>query len=660
MSFLYPSMFWALTALAIPIAVHLFHFRRHRQVWFSNTALLKTIRQENVRTRRLKHLVALLLRCLFIVALVLAFAFPYAPDAAAEIDTEEGVVGVYIDNSMSMKAQSQKTTLLEDARVAARNLVSKLPPATRYLLLTNSFEIPNEYPMNQEEMLRQLDRMDLEGRPVQLNEVIDRLEMLKKRHGFGKATLFAFSDFQQNMMDLDGVPRDTSLQLVAVPLRAEVDANLAVDTVWLDSPVIQAGLANELHVRMTNHGGKDVKGQPVNLTMNGKVCASATVDLDAGASAELSMQFLLEEPVSTRCAVSLVDYPITFDNDFRFVVEPRASIQVVEVCRQQDRTPLSMVFDEDPQYRYLRMDPSRIDLSALSKAQLIVVDAASDLNATLREALLENASEGASVAFFHDDGRVVDTNTVSVDQLAVRHAFFSDLILDLPQHADLPKVKRHVRLTPGANASVLARLENGDPFLTEQAMGRGRVYEVATLLDPAWSTLSDNALFVPMMLKMALLGGGVGKLSYTLGEDQTLLFNDLEVTGNLTVKVINEDGSFETMPAHEVRNNRLCVFFQDALPEAGYYALSVNDSLCHLLAWNDSRKESELRFMDGDALEKAFEAAGVEVKAVLEPEAFSQHDLVEAMARKSSQWRWFALLALLALAGEVAVLRFWK
>ena len=660
MSFLYPSMFWALTALAIPIAVHLFHFRRHQQVWFSNTALLKTIRQENARTRRLKHLVALLLRCLFIAALVLAFAFPYAPDAAAEIDTEEGVVGVYIDNSMSMKAQSQKTTLLEDARSSARSLVSKLPPATRFLLLTNSFEIPNEYPMNQEEMLRQLDRMDLDGRPVKMNEVIDRLEMLKKRHGFGQATLFAFSDFQQHMMELGGVQRDTSLQLVVVPLRAEVDANLSVDTVWLDSPVIQAGLANELHVRMTNHGGKEVKGQPINLTMNGRVCASTTVDLDAGASAEQTMQFLLEEPGSTECAVSLVDYPITFDNDYRFVVAPRATLQVVEVSRQHDHTPLAMIFDEDSQYQYLRMDPSRMDLSALSKAQLIVVDAASDLNETLRQALLENAAEGASVAFFHDDGRVVDTNAVSVDQLAVRHAFFSDLILDLPQHADLPKVKRHVRLTLGANTAVLARLENGDPFLTEQAVGRGRVYEVATVLDPAWSNLSDNALFVPMMLKMALLGGGVGKLSYTLGEDQTLLFNDLEVTGNLMVKVTNEDGSFETMPAHEVRNNRLCVFFQDALPEAGYYALIVNDSLCHCLAWNDSRKESELRFTDGAALEKAFEAAGVEVKAVLEPEAFSQHDLVEAMARKSSLWRWFALLALLALAGEVAVLRFWK
>ena len=182
MGLLYPWMLWALTALAIPIAVHLFNFRRHKQVYFSNTALLKTIQQENAKTRKLKYLITLLLRCLFIVALVLAFAFPFRKETAATFDTEEGVVGVYLDNSMSMKAQSSKTTLLEDARESAKNLVNRLSPSTRYLLITNSFEIQNEYPMNQEEMLDQLDRMKLDGNPVKMNEVLERFEMLRKRH----------------------------------------------------------------------------------------------------------------------------------------------------------------------------------------------------------------------------------------------------------------------------------------------------------------------------------------------------------------------------------------------------------------------------------------------------------------------------------------------
>ena len=660
MGFLYPWMLWALVALAIPIAVHLFNFRRHKLVYFSNTALLKTIQQENSKTNKLKYLVVLALRCIFIVALVLAFAFPFLKDKAMRFDSDEDLVGVYIDNSMSMKAQSTRTTLLEEARESARALVDQLPPSTRYLLMTNSFEVENEYPMNREEMLGRLDRMNPDGPPVMLNEVIDRFTMLSHTHGFAKATLFTYSDFQQRMLDLTGVRQDTALRMVVVPMSTEVRANLSIDTVWLASPVMLAGMGNEIRMRVTNHGGKEIKGLPVNLSVNGKVVASATVDVEEDGSAELGMQFLLEEPGAARCSVSLMDYPINFDDAYHFVIEPRPVLHVVELNPDEGPTDLSLVFAEDPQYAYTLMHPSRMDLPTLSRAQLIVVSQTSAINETLRQSLLDDAAEGAIVAFFHDDGRSVDTSAMGVSDLAIRHEFFNDIILDLPQHADLPRVRQHVALTPSADATVLASLDNGDPFLMERASGKGRVYDFATTLDASWSTLADNALFVPLMVKMALLGGGVDRLSYTLGIDKTLVFGDQDVEGDRAVMLCDESRSYVMMPAHEVRNNRLCVFLQEVLPAAGFYELLVNDSVAHVMAWNDSRMESEMHFCDRKAINSAFETAGIDVAAILEPAEFMQHDLVQAMARQSSLWRWFALIALIALAAEVAVLRFWK
>lgn len=653
-------MFWALAALAIPIAVHLFNFRRHKQVYFSNTALLKTIQQENAKTKKLKYLVVLGLRCLFIVALVLAFAFPFRPDSAATIDTEEGVVGIYLDNSMSMKAQSSKTTLLEDARESARHLVERFSPSTRYLLMTNSFEIQNEYPMNQEEMLNQLDRMDLDGSPVKLNQVIDRFEMLKKRHGFEQATLIAYSDFQKHTFDLSGISQDTALNVIAVPMNAELNANLSIDTVWLGSPVMQVGIANEIHAVVSNHGEKTVKGLPVNLSMEGKVTASSSVDVEGHGTSELVMQFLLQEPGATRCALSLMDYPITFDDTYDFVVETRPTLKVVEIIRNEQTSYPSLVFGDDPQYDFSKMSPSGIDLYELAKAQLIVVSETSTLNETMRQALLEDASEGACVVLFHDDSQTVDTSQMGVSQMAQQHDFFQDIILDLPQHADLPRVKKHVSLHPKADETVLMTLDNGEPFLVQRTVGKGFVFDFSTTLDAQWSTLADHSLLVPLLLKMALLGGGTGKVSYTLGVDNILIFNDLNTEGDLQAHLRSEDASFEMMPSQEVRNNRVCIFIHDDLPAAGFYDLVVQDSVCHVLAWNDSRDESELQFASKSEIEKAFKAAGVAVMAVLDADDFADHDVVEAMAKKSSLWKWFVLMALLALAGEIAVLRFWK
>lgn len=640
-------MLWGLLALLIPIIVHLFNFRRHKLVYFSNTSVLKTIQQESARTKKLKELVLLMLRCLFVATLVLAFAFPYRPDKVAKVDTEGGVVGVYIDNSMSMKALSDKTTLLEDAREQARNLVNSFPPSTRYLLLTNSFEVENEYPMSQQEMLDQLDRMRPDGPPVKLNEVIDRFAMLRKAHGFAKSTLMVYSDFQENMFDLSGTTPDTALLVVAVPLRTTNAANLSVDSVWLASPMMQAEVANTLHVRVTNHGNRPIKGLPLNLVMDGKVTASTTIDEEGEDSAEVSVQIVPEHSGAIPCAVTLMDYPVTFDDSYRFVVEVRPEINVVELNDTKEQSPVALLFANDPQFHFVSMPCNGCDFNALSKADLMVVSHSAELNATVRQVLLDAAAEGAGVVFFHDEGPVVDTNTVMVSDLAVQHEFFNDIIVDLPPHADLPQVRRHVRLVSSPHSVTLLHLANGDPLLAMQTLGKGRVYDFASTLDPEWSNLADNPIIVPLLLKMALTGGGIGRLSYIIGEDKSIVFNRLPVTGLESLSLVNEDGSFRMSPAYELRNNRVTVFFQNEIPEAGFYELSVADSVWQLMAWNDSRLESEMRYVSDAEIERQIKAAGIEVSST-------------AATQKSTLWRWLVLLALIAVLGEISVLRFWK
>ncbi|WP_435015837.1 VWA domain-containing protein [Tundrisphaera sp. TA3] len=55
----------------------------------------------------------------------------------------------------------------------------------------------------------------------------------------------------------------------------------------------------------------------------------------------------------------------------------------------------------------------------------------------------------------------------------------------------------HRRLTPVPRASVLARLDDGDPWIVARPLGRGRVAVVATGLDAAAGTLVANPDFVP-------------------------------------------------------------------------------------------------------------------------------------------------------------------
>ena len=674
MRFLYPNMLWGLLALLIPIIIHLFNFRRHKLVYFSNTAVLRSIQQENAKTRKLKYLVTLLLRCLFIAALVLAFAFPYRPEKQLNVNTAESLVGIYIDNSMSMKGQSQRTTMIEDARQSARDLVHKLNPSNRYLLMTNSFEVQNEYPMNQEEMLDQLDRMNLDGAPVPMGEVMERFEMLRKQHGFTASTLFVYSDFQSNTFDLSAAKADTTMQVVVVPMIPEFKTNLYIDSVWLASPIVQAGLTNDLMVHVVNQGDKEVKGLPINFTMNGVMAASTTVDFEKNGAAEVEMQFVVENNGDQRCFVALNDHPITFDDTYNFVLSVKPSLSVVELGAQSSNCAL--LFDDDEQFHYMLMEPSRFDMAAIAQAQLLIVNESAVMNETLQQTLLDAVSEGASLMVFPstDDPKnnsylynklgitlmEIDTNNTAVEDLAQQHAFFNDMILDLPQHPDLPKVKQHVRMRPNGLATPLLTMQNGDPMLMMESVGKGQAFVMATALDPEWSNLSDNALFVPMMVKMAFMGGKMDRLSYTIGQDKMLVLSDMNLEGDHHFLIANTDRSVELMPASEVRNGKVYLYLNDNLPLAGFYDLLVNDTINRVTAWNESRVESKMDFAERDAIETVFARAGFDVAAVLDTSDFATADLVEAMAHQSSQWKLFALIALLALLGEIAVLRFWK
>jgi hypothetical protein len=205
-----------------------------------------------------------------------------------------------------------------------------------------------------------------------MGEVVDRFEMLAKQHGFETSTLFVYSDFQSNTFDLSAAKADIAMQVVVVPMTPEFKTNLYVDSVWLASPVVQPGLTNDLNVRIVNQGDKEVKGLPVTFTMNGAMAASTTVDLEKNGTQDIVMQFVVEGSGDQRCSVSLNDHPIIFDDTYDFVLGVRPSLSVIELG--SEATSCALLFEDDEQFRYTLMEPSRFDLDQLSKAQFIIVN----------------------------------------------------------------------------------------------------------------------------------------------------------------------------------------------------------------------------------------------------------------------------------------------
>lgn len=658
-------MLFGLFALAIPIIIHLFNFRRHKIVYFSNTATLKTIEQENAKTKKLKYIISLIMRMLFIAGLVFAFAYPYNPEQKLKVDDADNLVAVYIDNSMSMHNQSSKISLIEDARASARKIVSNISPSQRFVLLTNSRQPDNEYPMNQDEMLMSIDAMQTEASPMSFNNLYENLQMIMKRNGFKSASLFMYSDFQDNMMSVDGLVADSAIQLVAMPLKSDYQQNIYIDTVWLSSPILQKGLANEINVRVVNESGKDINGLPVNFEIDGKSVAFNTIDIPANGKNEVAMQFVLHDSGENNATVSINDYPITFDDTYNFVLNVRPIIKIVELSVGVGDLSIKTLFSNDSLFDYQVMNPYRIDQQYLSDCQMVVVDGDANLNETMWQTIIDFANNGGSVVVFPSevsDKSNLSDDTLSISTISSHHEFFSDIFVNIPNNADLPRVYKHVQIDKKRfyNTLTLISLQNGTSFFTLSKIGGGNVFSFASQFGKDWTNFADNALFVPIMYKVAMLGGQMGRLSYTLGVDKDILINDLTAFSDGDVRIRDAQGSFEMIPIVEMRNNRALIRLYDELPGAGFYTVNKGDEVIETTAWNDSRKESKMKFLDREEVDKLLKDKGLNVLAVMKADEIHSNDMMEMMVRRSMLWKSFIILALISLLIEILVLRFWK
>ena len=679
MEFLYPNMLYALFALIIPIIIHMFNFRRHKLVYFSNTSILKTIEQENRKTKKIKYLITMIMRMIFIAALVIAFAYPYKKDDNIVNKNVDNLIAVYIDNSMSMQSHSAEKTLFEDSRTSALKLVESLNQAQRFVLLSNDRDPRNEYPMSKDEMLVRLNEMKTESAPTSFEEIYNSLSFIKKKNNFNSATLFAYSDFQRYTMKFDELRNDTTIQIVVFPLKSDFQNNIYIDSVWLQSPVLHKNMTNELNARIVNETSNDIKGLPVNFSLDENVVAYTTTDIDAGSYSDVNMQFVIDNDGYRKAKVSINDSPISFDDEYNLVLKVRPSINVIEimpsaVSRQPSANSLDLLFNGDALVNYQSMNPYNIDYDIINKSQMIVVDEDATLNETMQQMLLDFTNNGGTLLIFNDENtdnyliynnigirrNDFDENKTRVEYIAQRNSFFDDVFVNFPDNAELPSINKHVRFATSKNVQNIIALQNGDPLLMMTNNGKGKIFVISTSLSEEYSDIANHALFVPLMYKMALIGGNVSDLSYTLGVDKILNINDVSMLSDDRVCLRADNGLYEMFPLIENRGGQNYLNFFEDLPSSGFYDIYKNDDFVKTVAWNDNRKESMMSFYDKEELNKLLKDNGLNVLAMINNDVINSDNMMEVIVKDTVIWKIFIIVALIALLIEILILRFWK
>jgi hypothetical protein len=657
MNFAFPQFLWALTALSIPIIIHLFNFRKTTRILFSNTRFLQQVRQETTQKRKLKQYLVLASRLLFLLFLVLAFAQPFLP--AKEQMTAGREVAIYLDNSYSMLSQvAEKTRALDAGIRFSKEIVSLFPLDTKYQLITNDFAPFSNSFKTQNEILDLLAQIRLSPVSRTFNEVSQRI-------GGSGREVFWLSDFQKSTLgEVSPTASDSLRSWRLVPITLESATNVLVDSAYLEDPFVVGGQRNTLNVRLRNIGVKAREGLVIKLTINDVQSGTSSVNLESNSTAMAKFDLVQGLKGWNKAVVSFTDFPVSFDNEFYVTLNFSDKIKIVEV--RSGNPFIEKVFGNESLFAFRSFGAGNVDIGVLSQADLIILNNLDKPDASLVQAI-KNYQQGTGTVLIIPSAtgdltsyqslaqgfalkKSEATEMSELDKPDFQNPFFENVFEEKTATMAMPRARPAFEW--GTDRSALLKFKDGKPFLSRAR----NIFILSAPLDSRFTDLQNHGIFVPVMYRIAASSHRVSqKPYYTLSESTVTLTAD-SLNSDTPVRLT---GKQEVVPAQRKNGDKLVLEIPKFSIDPGFYFAKAQSDTIGLVAFDLDKKESLLDQWTGEEM-KASLGGGKNISIFDSAATGSFSNEIKERYLGTALWKYALLLALAFLLAEVLLIRFLK
>src|SRR5690606_19921426 len=344
-------------------------------------------------------------------------------------------------------------------------------------------------------------------------------------------------------------------------------------------------------------------------------------------------------------------------NTLHFSMNERKPIEVV-VIGDSDAEFLERIYS-GPEFSFKTYATSQIEISELSKADLVILNEPESISLSLNSTLGQLVKENVFLVIIpSEQGLREDYNTLlrSLDlpqfqegisdkklitEIVYDHPLFNSVFDEKVENFQYPEVASYFRLT--RRGEKILGLENNEEFL----LRRGNIFLFTAALNAENSNFQNAPLIVPTFYNLGNLALSPPKTFYTLGE-----LNRIDISIGLDrdeiLNVRSEASSF--IHLQQSFPNKVLLEMEEAPDQAGHYEVLRDSVKLSMLSFNISRLESLLNYQALEGLE------GIEVENSI-PAVF---EAVESKNEINALWKWFIIFALFFLLTEMFILKFLK
>jgi hypothetical protein len=683
MSFYHPEYLYFLSALLIPLIIHLFNFKRFRKVYFTNIAFLKDVQQQSKRHSQWRHLIIMLLRMLIIASIVFAFASPYiSKNAKLHKETDVSNINIFLDNSFSMEARGEDGSLFDEARVIAREIALSQKNTDKFRLLTNNKYTFSRSYVSKDVFLDQLEKAGISNSSLNFNNIPSLLD-----NSDAKITeTYLISDFQSKQSKFDTWKSDSLNTIYLIPIKAREQGNVFVDSVWIETPILQPKQNINLHFRIHNQSNQEVRDLPISLNISNKQKAVLSHNIAEKSFVESEINFRIDSSGFFAGSIEIQDYPIVYDDVFNFSLNIENSTNILIISSQEANTDLETYIKSDSSFVSNFMSEDQIDYSVFFNYPTIVLNSVSHYSSGLLSELNKFINRGGNLIIIPSISSSIDElnncynslglqeiigidtfkrNIAEFDLLSreFKGIFESDVSKEaINENTDLPYFRRKLLLKNSnyISSKVLLKDDVGDASLVKYYVSSGSIFVLYFPIDRKYSNFTAHSVFVPIMFNLLRSQQSTQGLYYTLQSDKYLNLNSSIKNESRGFRMVKLQDSVEFIPQIFFKQNQIQISFQQRPQEAGVYNLISNNELIAMPAFNYNRDESYLSYYNRSDLNNIISRGGLKNVSILAARKGAMDTLVSEAKKGIQLWKLFIILAISFLIIELLLLRFSK
>ena len=533
MSFLYPLLLAGMAAVGLPILLHMIRRTTRRRVTFSSLMFLRTTLPRFRHRSRIEHWLLLLVRCLVLCLLAMAFARPFLHRPPIDNTSRSGKrIALLLDTSASMR----RAGLWDQALREARSALAAAGPSDRVCVMTFDLVARTIVGFDQWQTMEPAQRTDAAGSQllalspgwgatnlgqalVAAAEAIEDDEA-NDQDPTREHQIVLISDLQQgsNLDALAAYEWPKNMELFVKPLVAKGPTDAAIQLVTGRDYLSRLDDTESPSIRVTNSA--EAATQRFQLRWADAPGDSVDVYVPSGGSTVVKAP--PRRAGATANKLLLAGGGQDFGNVLYVTPPLQQPIQILYIGNDDPNDPKDLLFYlrqafgatealnvQLTQYRSDEPWPA----AQVERAQWVIVAGTMDQGRieTLRRSL-ESGRTGLLVLKSDESANVSSPGAgryAMLGRMELAHpllAPFSD-----PKFGDFTRIHfwkyARVRAEDIPDARVLAWFDTNDPAILEIPSGRGSLLMLTFGWHPADSDLALSSKFIPLLYSILEYGG---------------------------------------------------------------------------------------------------------------------------------------------------------